>query len=187
MLKPKFKTNIYIIQLKDEYRKLWGDYAYVGKTERTLDERFAEHKKMASSRAKTTNAEERKLYEAMRKFGPDKFEISPIKTVDFEDGKLCEIMEIEQRRTFTGPNGLNSSAGGEGGSRSRPVLLIEKDKKKGKIIDIMQCYNVRHAVQVIRANVPDIYKELYIEKNLEQILNGTYNRYHVNVFTIEEV
>jgi group I intron endonuclease len=79
---------------------------YVGKTERSIEERFKEHCKDSKRR----EFEKRPLYRAMNKYGTEHFHIELLEETDKPEES--EIYWIEQKRSFK--NGYNATLGGEG-------------------------------------------------------------------------
>lgn len=83
---------------------------YIGKTDRTIEERFKEH-----IRNSTDPAMEQPLYRAIRKHGIDKFKIEEIEQCNQETCSDREIYWINELKSF-GKNGYNATLGGEGAS-----------------------------------------------------------------------
>ena len=79
---------------------------YIGKTERTVQERFKEHCKDAYRR----NFENRPLYAAMRKYGIQHFHVETLEETNAPEER--EIYWIEIKGSFK--NGYNATLGGEG-------------------------------------------------------------------------
>lgn len=79
---------------------------YVGKTERSIEERFKEHCKDSNRR----EFEKRPLYRAMNKYGTEHFHIELLEETDKPEER--EIYWIEQKRSFK--NGYNATLGGDG-------------------------------------------------------------------------
>jgi hypothetical protein len=79
---------------------------YVGKTERSIEERFREHCKDSKRR----DFEKRPLYRAMNKYGVEHFHIELLEETDSPEER--EIFWIEQKRSFK--NGYNATVGGDG-------------------------------------------------------------------------
>jgi hypothetical protein len=79
---------------------------YVGKTERSIEERFKEHCKDSKRR----EFEKRPLYRAMNKYGTEHFHIELLEETDKPEER--EVYWIEQKRSFK--NGYNATLGGEG-------------------------------------------------------------------------
>ena len=79
---------------------------YVGKTERSIEERFREHCKDYTRR----DYEKRPLYRAMKKYGTEHFHIELLEETDNPEER--EIYWIEQKRSFK--DGYNATLGGDG-------------------------------------------------------------------------
>lgn len=79
---------------------------YVGKTEFSIEKRFKEHIYDRKRRA----AENRPLYRAMNKYGPEHFHIELIEETDNPEER--EVYWIEKLGTFK--DGYNASIGGDG-------------------------------------------------------------------------
>ena len=79
---------------------------YIGKTERTIEERFKEHCKDAYRR----EFEKRPLYSAMRKYGIEHFHVEMLEETESPEER--EIYWIEAKRSFK--NGYNATLGGDG-------------------------------------------------------------------------
>ena len=81
---------------------------YIGKTLDTLDNRFKTH--INDSKNNTKN--KRPLYNAMNKYGYDKFHIELIEECDIQDLSIREIYWIEYFNTYK--DGYNATRGGDG-------------------------------------------------------------------------
>lgn len=79
---------------------------YIGKTERSIEERFREHCKDYMRR----DFEKRPLYRAMKKYGIEHFHIELIEETDNPEER--EVYWIEQKRSFK--DGYNATLGGDG-------------------------------------------------------------------------
>lgn len=79
---------------------------YVGKTERSIEERFREHCKDYTRR----DFEKRPLYRAMKKYGIEHFHIELLEETDNPEER--EVYWIEQKRSFK--DGYNATLGGDG-------------------------------------------------------------------------
>jgi group I intron endonuclease len=82
-----------------------NNHIYIGMTKLTIEKRFSVHKSCVKSLNKTT-----KLYNAMRSYGVENFEIFLINT--FKDKISCEKAEIE---TIKELGYYNMAEGGSGG------------------------------------------------------------------------
>ena len=99
---------------------------YIGCTVYSLDKRFYEH----IYRSQIFEYKS-KLYNSIRKYGKQSFEIDLICECEIENMHMCEIKYIEMYDTYT--NGLNSTRGGEG------CLGYEHtDETKEKISNILK-------------------------------------------------
>ena len=79
---------------------------YIGKTERTVQERFNEHCRDAFRR----DYEKRPLYAAMRKYGVEHFHVEILEETNNPEDR--EIYWIETKCSFK--NGYNATMGGDG-------------------------------------------------------------------------
>lgn len=99
-----FKTNCKIYKIKN----LINGKLYVGRTSRTLEERFKQHKNRCDK-----GMHDSPLYNSMRKYGMDNFEIFLIKdNLSFEQSVKEEEKYIRKLNTLS-PNGYNLNSGGE--------------------------------------------------------------------------
>lgn len=93
---------IYTITNKSNHKQ------YVGKTNRTVEQRWKEHLlEIDQERSKN-----RPLYRAMRKYGVDNFVIEELEEVDLSEAEEKEKYWIETLRTYK--NGYNATLGGDG-------------------------------------------------------------------------
>ena len=79
---------------------------YVGKTERSIEERFREHCKDCTRR----DFEKRPLYRAMKKYGIEHFHIELLEETSNPEER--EVYWIEQKRSYK--EGYNATLGGDG-------------------------------------------------------------------------
>ena len=100
---------------------------YVGKTERSIEERFKEH----CLDAFKARSEKRPLYSAMRKYGIEHFYIELIEETDNPEER--EIYWIEQKGSFK--NGYNATIGGDGKRYYDYDLIVATYKEVGIIKD----------------------------------------------------
>ena len=96
---------------------------YIGKTERTVEERFSEHLKDSDRRT----FEKRPLYSAIRKYGKQAFVVETIEETDFPEER--EIYWIEYYQSFK--YGYNATLGGDGKHYLDYELIIEVFKNVG--------------------------------------------------------
>ena len=94
---------------------------YVGKTERTVEERFLEHCRAF----KRESCEKRPLYSAMRKYGIEHFHIELIEETDNPEER--EIYWIEKLGSFK--NGYNATLGGDGKKYLDFDLIVDTYKE----------------------------------------------------------
>lgn len=95
--------SIYII------RNTVNDKVYIGQTTMTVEERFNSHKKPSTEKQKKNY----KIYNAMRKYGRDKFYVETLETgISADKLDEREIEYIAQYDSFR--NGYNSTPGGDG-------------------------------------------------------------------------
>ena len=79
---------------------------YVGKTEDSIEKRFAEH----CSDSKKERCKNRPLYRAMNKYGCENFSVSLLEETD--QPEIREEYWIEQKQSYH--NGYNATRGGDG-------------------------------------------------------------------------
>jgi predicted GIY-YIG superfamily endonuclease len=79
---------------------------YVGKTEDSIEKRFAEH----CSDSKKDRCKNRPLYRAMNKYGCENFSVSLLEETD--QPEIREEYWIEQKQSYH--NGYNATRGGDG-------------------------------------------------------------------------
>ena len=90
---------------------------YIGKTEQCFNKRFKQH--CRDSRKK--RCEKRPLYNAMQKYGIDKFKVELL--LETDNPELEEIRLIEEHGSY-GEKGYNATPGGDG----RRYLTLEDDE-----------------------------------------------------------
>jgi group I intron endonuclease len=82
---------------------------YIGKTEKTLKERWGEHLRDSS------RGHRRYLYYALRKYGPENFSISPLmRIISLQDLDKSEIRHIKAFKSTDPRYGYNMTVGGDG-------------------------------------------------------------------------
>lgn len=109
---------------------------YVGKTQKPIQERFAEHKH--DSQKKT--CEHRPLYSAFNKYGFDNFYVSKLEECDNSKASEREQYWIECLNTYT--DGYNATFGGDGKpyiDQNRVVLLLNRGFAPCEVADLVQC------------------------------------------------
>ena len=93
---------IYTITNKSNHKQ------YVGKTNRTVEQRWKEHL-LEINQERSKN---RPLYRAMKKYGVDNFVIEELEEVDLSEAEEKEKYWIETLRTYK--DGYNATIGGDG-------------------------------------------------------------------------
>lgn len=149
---------------------------YIGKTERSIEERFQEH-----CRASKKNInEKRPLYSAMRKYGIENFKISLIEETDNPVER--EIYWIEQKRSFK--SGYNATLGGDGKHYLDYDLIIATYKELKSAVDTAKSLGISEDTVriVIKANHIDCYSSQ--EVNLKKYGNIV-NQYDMNMNFIQ--
>jgi group I intron endonuclease len=143
---------------------------YIGKTERTVEERFSEHLKDSSRRT----FEKRPLYSAIRKYGKKAFVIEIIEETDFPEER--ETYWIEYYQSFK--YGYNATLGGDGKRYLDYELIVEIFKNVGnasKTASLIGCStdSVREVVK--KYNLGEYYHWNHGNKPVNQYsLNGEY-------------
>lgn len=158
---------------------------YIGKTDRTIKQRFNEHLKDRYR----FSFEKRPLYEAMNKYGAEHFNIELIEECSQEEACDREIHWIEQYNSYIGfenSNGYNATTGGDGKqyaftTQQEIEKLIKLYNENKSISEISQILN--HDVKTISNKLKDLgfeirssnfyfSKKVYqLDKNTKQILN----------------
>lgn len=109
---------------------------YVGKTTKTVLERWKEHLH-DSTKERCKN---RPLYRAIRKYGTDAFTVETLEEVDLENLSEREMYWIEYFHTYS--NGYNATSGGDGTilyDHDIIAHLLREGKKYQEIVDIVGC------------------------------------------------
>ena len=109
---------------------------YIGKTERTIQERWSEHCRDYLKR----NYEKRPLYSAMKKYGIEHFHVELIEETDRPEER--EKFWIEQKRSFK--TGYNATLGGDGKKYLDYDLIIATYKEvqsQTETARIVGCFN----------------------------------------------
>jgi hypothetical protein len=193
---------IYIITNLTISKKLGKNKQYVGKTYKTIPERWYEHCQNAKLiiKAKSdpnfdiNNEAYQKIknsliYKAMAKYGIDNFTIEEIDHIDesvyvsfeafLDELNTDEIEHIKEFNTLT-PNGYNLTSGGDGGSKhSKNSIDLMKKKKRENL------NNTRHpVVQDMPAYVT--YTNPETSKKDEAILIQKHPLINNKVFTVKK-
>lgn len=143
---------------------------YIGKTTKTIEERFASHRH-DSKFSKTV------LYKAFKKYGIDNFIISVIEECDSDKLNEREIYWIQKYNSIV-PNGYNLTIGGTGGDTSmsenfkESVIRRKRDGynngRRGKFGVNNPCFG--KTFQRRSENVTEIYKKSW--ENIERKENA---------------
>lgn len=149
---------------------------YIGKTERTIEERFKEHCRAS----KKISNEKRPLYSAMRKYGVENFKISLLEETNNPIER--EIYWIQQKRSFK--NGYNATLGGDGKHYLDYDLIISTYNELKSVIDTAKKLNVsEEAVRIIlKSNHIDLYSSQQV--NLQKY-GKIVNQYDMNMNFIQ--
>jgi group I intron endonuclease len=107
---------------------------YIGKTEKTIEERFKQH----CRDAKRQTCEKRPLYAAMRKYGVENFKIELLEETDMPEER--EIYWIEKKGSFK--NGYNATIGGDGKRYIDYELIIKTYQETQRIKETAKICNV---------------------------------------------
>tara|TARA_R110000868_G_scaffold348034_1_gene608969 strand:+ start:364 stop:942 length:579 start_codon:yes stop_codon:yes gene_type:complete len=102
---------------------------YIGKTERNVEDRLRQHKSLVKKGIR------RKFYNAVRKYGWEKFIFGIVDECDSDCINLMETKWIETYNTFH--NGYNSTLGGEGSIgavRSQETRNKVSKKMKNRVL-----------------------------------------------------
>ena len=108
--------------------------SYIGKTTRTPQERFEEHRR----EAKKERAKDRPFYKAINKYGMDNFTLETIEECSDEVASEREQFWIQSYATFK--NGYNDTIGGDGKpyvDYNLVVELYEQFKNQTKVAEVM--------------------------------------------------
>lgn len=128
-----------------------NDKVYIGQTTLDIESRFKQHIKKS-----TLKSRKYKLYNAMRKYGVEKFYIGKVESnipIEYLDNK--EIYYIEKYNSFK--NGYNSTKGGDGRVINKKYdedTIIDLYKKGNSMTTIAKKYNVSTATisRVLKKN-----------------------------------
>ena len=154
---------------------------YIGKTSSTVEERFKEH----CNDSKKIRCEKRPLYDAMNKYGIDKFYIEMIEQVPNDEiASQREMYWIKTLRTYIGfqdCNGYNATLGGDSGGTSinkKSVIGVINDLKTTsmKHKEIAQKWNM--SIEMVQGiNTGRYYFQDNIEYPLQKSIYNKPNRF----------
>lgn len=121
---------------------------YIGKTVRTIEERWKEHLRDINRRS----FEKRPLYNAMNKYGSENFYIEQIEEVkDVNNLNDRECFWIETLGTFK--NGYNATKGGDG------TVYIDRQLVIKTYQEVQNCREVARLLNIYDTTVRKILKE----------------------------
>lgn len=116
-----------------------NDKVYIGQTTLDIESRFKQHIKKS-----TLKSRKYKLYNAMKKYGVEKFYIGKVESnIPIEDLDNKEIYYIKKYDSFE--NGYNSTKGGDGRVINKKYdedTIIDLYKKGNSMTTIAKKYNV---------------------------------------------
>ena len=143
---------------------------YIGKTERTVEERFLEHLRDSDKRI----FEKRPLYSAIRKYGKKAFVVETIEETDYPEER--ETYWIEYYQSFK--HGYNATLGGDGKRYLDYELIVEVFKNVGnasKTASLVGC-SVDSVLEVVKKyKLGEYYHWNHGNKPVNQFsLNGEY-------------
>lgn len=127
---------------------------YIGKTERTVSERWSEHCRDYLKR----NYEKRPLYSAMKKYGIEHFHVELIEETDKPEER--EKFWIEQKRSFK--TGYNATLGGDGKKYLDYDLIIATYKEvqsQAETARIVGCFDDTVRMVLQQNNIPTLSSE----------------------------
>lgn len=110
--------------------------AYIGKTTRTVQDRWKEHLYDSTKR----RCEKRPLYRAIGKYGADSFTVETLEEVDLENLSEREMYWIDYFHTYS--DGYNATSGGDGKilyDYDTIAKLLREGKKYREIAEIVGC------------------------------------------------
>ena len=133
---------------------------YIGKTERSVEERWREHQRDRDKEY----CKNRPLYRAMNKYGIQHFHIETLEETDNPEER--EIYWIEQKRSFK--HGYNATLGGDGTPYLDHDLIIATYQKTNSIIETAKLCNCHEKSVSSILFFHNINKKTSAEVNLEK-------------------
>jgi len=149
--------------------------AYIGKTVQTLQRRWQRHKSRAKTNPTTVH-----FSNAIRKYGPDAFDVSEIvRASTLEEANELERHYISTLQSYLPANGYNSTLGGEGCNfnaevrakiskalKGKPCLKLRGRKRPAEVCERIRLGNLGHKVsQETRAKLSAAGKTLTGARN----------------------
>lgn len=108
---------------------------YIGKTLKTIEERFLEHIRDSSRSCE----EKRPLYNAFKKYGINNFTISLIEKVELDQLSSREQYWIKKYNSYS--NGYNATIGGDGKQLYDYSLIVEQYLLNKSVEELSQEFN----------------------------------------------
>ena len=151
-----------------------NQHIYIGKTDRTVEERWKEHLKDCNR----TNFGNRPLYRAINKYGKDKFLIEQIEECSFDEAAEREKYWIEYYGSFK--NGYNATIGGDGKPYIDYDLVIATYKELKSIVDTAKKLNICEdsVKNILESKKEKIYSS-------EEVIKNKYGK-PVNMFDLKD-
>ena len=143
-----------------------NDKIYIGKTERSIEERWNEHCRACNY----THYEKRPLYSAMKKYGIEHFHISLLEETDNPEER--ETYWIEQKQSFK--HGYNATIGGDGKKYIDYDLVIASYKETQNVAETARRLNIdrSHASTILRTCNIDILSTGEVnQKRVGKVIN----------------
>lgn len=134
---------------------------YIGKTERTIEQRFIEH----CQNYKKEKLEKRPLYAAMRKYGIEHFHIELIEETSNPEER--EKYWIEYFGTFK--NGYNATIGGDGRAYIDYDLVVATYKNMLNTTKVAEILNIHKDTVRDILKIKNIFIKTSSEINKEQL------------------
>lgn len=133
---------------------------YIGKTEKTIQERFKEH---LHDFSKQRN-EKRPLYDAMKKYGIEHFSVQLVEETDNPEER--EQYWIQYYDSYH--NGYNATFGGDGKKYIDYDLVIKTYQ------EVHNCKKVSEMLNICTDSVYNILKS----RNIQQVEKGSFQKEH---------
>lgn len=143
-----------------------NDKIYIGKTERSIEERWNEHCRACNY----VHYEKRPLYSAMKKYGIEHFHISLLEETDNPEER--ETYWIEQKQSFK--HGYNATIGGDGKKYIDYDLVIASYKETQNVAETARRLNIdrSHASTILRTCNIDILSTGEVnQKRVGKVIN----------------
>ena len=144
---------------------------YIGKTERSVEERWQEHQRNRDKES----CKDRPLYRAMNKYGIEHFHIEVLEETDTPEER--ETYWIEQKQSFK--YGYNATIGGDGKKYIDYDLVVATYQNLKSVRDTAKALHIHE----------DSVHNILIAKNIKilsssEVLKAKYSK-PVNMFTLQ--